>query len=274
MTVVVDIINTFFALLFYPLRYVPPVWGLIVISLLTGLVMLMVFRFTSNQTAIKAVRDKISGHILEIRLYKDSPRVIILAMGKILRYNLTYLRYALIPLLVVIIPVMLIVVQLNYRYAYRPYVVGESFVVKVRLPEGNLDSDLRPTLMVPVGLRIETPSLYIHNQDEVDWRVGTRAEGKHELLVQLGTKQVRKSLQVGRGLGLLSPSRAAKTFLGFLLSPAEQPLPSGSPIQSIEVNYPKRALSIFGLHIHWLVLFIVLSVLFGFAVKRPLGVEI
>ncbi|KPK36115.1 MAG: hypothetical protein AMK70_03465 [Nitrospira bacterium SG8_35_1] len=46
-------INSFFRLMFYPFENLTPVWGMIWISLVTGIVMLGIFRLTSNQRGIK-----------------------------------------------------------------------------------------------------------------------------------------------------------------------------------------------------------------------------
>ena len=48
----------------------------------------------------------------------------------------------------------------------------------------------------------------------------------------------------------------------------------GDPLESIKINYPKRDLSLFGWNIHWMILFFVFCMVFAFALKGVVGVEI
>jgi len=71
-----SIINTFFGKLIewmiLPFRGMTPWIGMAVISLVTGIFMLLIFRLTSNQKGIRQVKDKIKAHLMEIRLFKDN----------------------------------------------------------------------------------------------------------------------------------------------------------------------------------------------------------
>jgi len=59
-----------------------------------------------------------------------------------------------------------------------------------------------------------------------------------------------------------------------LLNPGEKPLPREAEIKKIEVVYPSARLNLFGLKIHWLVAYFVLSIIFGFGLKGWFKVEI
>jgi hypothetical protein len=39
-------------------------------------------------------------------------------------------------------------------------------------------------------------------------------------------------------------------------------------------NYPSAAVSFLAWHVHWVVPFLVLTILFGFALQKPLGVKL
>ncbi|NOR12743.1 MAG: hypothetical protein GQ545_05770, partial [Candidatus Aminicenantes bacterium] len=100
-----------FDLLFIPFRDMNPWVGMIIISFLTGLLMLVIFRYTSNQAGIKKAKNKIKAHLLELRLYKDSLGLSLKAQGNILLANLKYITHSFKPMLVMIIPVILILIQ-------------------------------------------------------------------------------------------------------------------------------------------------------------------
>jgi hypothetical protein len=59
-----------------------------------------------------------------------------------------------------------------------------------------------------------------------------------------------------------------------VLYPAEPPLPPGTGIERIDVGYPPASLDVFGFHMHWLIYFVLATVVFMFALRGPLRVEI
>ncbi len=54
------------------------------IAAVTGLFMLVIFKYTSNQRAVKQVRNQIKANVLALSLFKDSVPVSMRAQGRIL----------------------------------------------------------------------------------------------------------------------------------------------------------------------------------------------
>ena len=99
-----------------PFRSLPPIVGLSVVSLVAAIGMLLVFRATSNQPAIAAVKRRIHAGIFEIRLFNDDLRSMFSAQFDILRHNLTYLRLSLAPMVWMLVPLVLLIAQLQFYY--------------------------------------------------------------------------------------------------------------------------------------------------------------
>lgn len=264
-----------FDLIFYPFRNMSPWAGMIFVSFLTGLLMLFVFRYTSNQKGIKTVKNKIKAHLLELRLFKDSLSTSFKAQGHILRLNLRYITYSAKPMLVMILPTILILIQLNFWFAYSPLSPGQAAICKVKLKEGHSPMETNVTLKPSSGMMVETPPLRIEEDREIDWRFSLKKGGFHLLTIAAGEQAVTKTVLVGgRLLNRISPVKVHNRALDELLYPSEPPLPADSPIQSIEITYPPLRMEIFGWHIHWLVAFFVLSIIAGYALKGIFKVEI
>ena len=100
-------LNNLFDVLWAPFSHSSIYIDLIIISAISALIFLVIFKQTSNQERITHYKNKIFAHILEIRLYKDQPILTIKTILWILGNNFKYLRYTLIPM-VVIIPFLLI----------------------------------------------------------------------------------------------------------------------------------------------------------------------
>ena len=211
-----------------------------------------------------------------MRLYKDSMRVTLGAQAAILKANLTYLAANLKPLAVMIVPLVLILAQLSLWFDRAPAPTRRRNAGQGR-PRSDGRSRLAPDLEIetPPGLEITSPAVRIPDEHEVVWRIKALAPGTGRLLLRVDGLTIEKSVVVGgraadQGLGAGLAGSIGKQ----VLYPGEAPLPSGTPVRSVEVLYPAKRLSVFGLHVHWLVAYLILSIAFGFAFKGVFKVEI
>ena len=159
-----------------------PAFGLLAISVITGILMLMVFRYTSDQKGIKKSKNLVKAHFLAIRLYKDDISQMLTTIKNIIVSNLLYMSKSIKPMLFMLIPVGLVLIQLDSRYEHRPFKVGESTIVTVRL--GSVSSDLQAlsnlSLSAPDGIKIETPVVRIPGKSEACWRIRMEKEGSYD----------------------------------------------------------------------------------------------
>lgn len=291
------IINSIFGVIIdaalFPFRGMPPMVGLTVFSLVAGVGTLYVFKWTSDQEGLEQVKRKIHAGIFEIRLFNDDMRAIFAAQRDILRYNFSYLRLALTPMLWMIVPFVLIVAQLQMHYGYEGPAVGESIIVKVTMAgepaagsgegtdgSGGIGSAAAASVVtpdveleVPDGLRLETPRLFIPSLNEADWRLVADEPGAYELRIRVGDEVYTKSFEVSSRVVRRLPIRTDR-FLDQLLYPGEPGFPSGAAVRTIEVLYPEREVNFFGWHTHWLVPFIIISIVLAVALRKPLGITL
>lgn len=270
-----SIFGKIFEIIFFPFRNMSPWIGMILISFLTALLMLFVFRFTSNQQGIKNVKNKIKAHLLEFRLFKDSLNILLKAQGKILRYNLKYIGYSAKPLLVMIIPLILILIQLNLWFGYNSITPGQKAVLKAELEMNQSLLDTEFKIETSSGLVVETAPLRIEEKGEVNWRLHIKEAGIHELTLTVNGQRIVKQVAVAQSpLCKISPVRIRRNFMGELFNPGEAPLPGNIPIKSVEITYPSRSMNLFGWRIHWIIVYFTLSIIFGFAFKGVFKIEI
>jgi hypothetical protein len=264
-----------FDALLAPFSAMPPIVSLVLVSLLVSILMLVVFKRTSDQAALAAVKRKIHAGLFEIRLFNDDLRAILRAQGEILRHNLTYLRLSLWPMLFVLPPLVLVIAQLQFHYGYEGLRPGQRALVQVDLaPEA--DGGARPaaTLEVPDGLRAETEAVWIEAESQVLWRLVAEREGDYELGLDVAGTRLTKTVRVTARTVRLSPERVDPGFLSQLLYPAEPPLPSGSPIRAVHLSYSGREVSVLGYGMHWMIPFFALSIAFAFALRGLFKVTI
>jgi uncharacterized membrane protein (DUF106 family) len=270
-----SVLNKVFEVLFLPVRGLSPWVAMILVSLLTSFLMLLIFRHTSNQAGIKKEKNKIKAHLLELRLFKDNMGVQLKAQGRILLANFRYVAHNMKPMLVMIVPVLLILIQLNLWFGSESLKPGDPVLVKVRLVEGKYPSEVPATLAVSPELEIETPALRIEDEAEIDWRLRARTPGPGRLTFTVGGETVVKSASVGATrLAPIAAIKPGRNLIDQVLNPGEAPLPPASVVRSVEVKYPAASMSLFGWHIHWLIVYFILSIAFGYAFKGVFKVEI
>jgi hypothetical protein len=253
---------------------VSPGWlSATVIAAVTGVLLLVVFKYTSNQRAIKRVRDDINANLLALKLFKDSAALAVAAQGRILVGAVRLLVLALVPMAVMSVPVLLILGQLSLWYQQRPLRVGEDAVVTLNLNRASDASfpevSLRPTDAVDVTVGpVRVPS-----KREICWNIRACVSGYHRLVFQMGDRVIDKELAIGDGYMRVSARRPERDWREALLYPEEQPFAPDSPVQSIDIDYPSRSSWMSGTD-SWWKYWLVASMVAGFCFRRVLNVNV
>lgn len=270
------VLRALFDALLYPFRGLHPLVGLSVVSLVIAIGMLYVFKWTSNQKALEAVKRRIHASLFEIRLFNDDFRAIMRAQFDILRHNLRYVGLSLVPLLWMMIPLVLIIAQLQFHYGYQGLELGEPVLLKVELEQKGQAARPQIELQAPAGIKVEAGPVWIPAEGELAWRIAAEQKGDYELSFALDGQTYTKTVRVRDDVVRRSTLRPGKSFFDQLLYPAEAPLPSGAPIRAIELAYPPGDAGITGWdnELTWMGVFFVLSLVFAFALRGPLGVTI
>ncbi len=253
-----------------PVGWLPGWLSATIVSAVTGVLLLVIFKYTSHQRAVKRARDDIKAHLLAAKLFKDSMSVTLQAQGRIFVGALRLMIFAIVPMLVMIVPVCLMLGQLALWYQSRPLRIGEEAVVTLKLasdvPSGaesvspvphstrtvrdsspgggpDLDRDsgwpdvrLQPTSAAEVTVG---PVRVLSNR-EICWNIKARKVGYHGIDFQVGTQISHKELAIGEGFMRLSAKRPGWAWTDIVLHPSEPPLGPDSPVESIEISYPDR----------------------------------
>jgi hypothetical protein len=269
-----------------PLAWLPPLAGLVLVSLATAVALLLVVRKTSNQAQLAAVKRAIHAGFFELRLFGDDVPAILRTEVEMLRHSLTYLRLSFVPVLWLIVPLTILIVHLDFYFAYTGLVPGARVLLTTTLDhdgQSDVPSDRKSksvppvdsvTLEVPSSMRVDTPAVWFPGARQFVWRISPSAPGNYVVRVRLGSEAVEKTLMVSDKVVRRSPVRVRGNAVDQLLSPSEAPLPADSRVTSIAVTYPRREIHVLGWDVNWLVLYFVLSFVFMLALRQPFGVVI
>jgi hypothetical protein len=266
MTSVHSALRRLFALLLDPLAPLGPAWSLIIVSALSGVVLLYAFRWTSNPPAIAAARKRAQAHLLAVRLYRHDLPVVFRSQAQFLSALGAYLARMIVPFLAVALPFSVLFAHLDARYAYRAAHPGEATVITA-----TADDVGGWRLEAPEGVRVEAGPVRMRQRRQISWRVRPLREGRFDLAVAGGGRRIEKGLAVSRGDVGAPPRRMSAGLEALFAAPAEPAIEAAAGVTEIEVEYP--SLGVTGLDLHWLVVFLVVSTVAALALKRRAGVE-
>jgi uncharacterized membrane protein (DUF106 family) len=243
--------------------------SLAVVSLATAILVLLVMRATSNQRALAAAKRQIHADLFEIRLFNDDLRAILTAEVSLLRHNATYLRLSLAPMIWMFVPLALLVAQLQPYYGYSGFAVGRPLLVTAQFAGEHQAAALE----APTAIRVETPAVLVPALDQAVWRIVPTAPGDFALQLRIADKTYAKTIHVSEGLARRSPVRVQSGFFQQAAYPSETPLADAGALSSISMAYPEDGIELFGLTLHWIVVYVVMTMVFALVLRRPLHVE-
>lgn len=256
-----------------PLAVLPGWLSATGVAVATGAVMLLAFKYTSNQPAIKRTRDDIKANLLALSLFRDQIGVSLNAQWGMVRGAIRLLWHSLTPVLVMTVPMVLVLGQLALWYQARPLRVGEQAVLTLHLagdagsswPQVSLvPTDAATTLVGPVKVR---------SQRAVCWTIAAAQPGYHRLLVQVGDEAIDKQLAVGDRLMRVSLQRPGGEWTAQLMHPAETPLAANSQARAIDIDYPTRDSWTSGADA-WVIYWFAVSMVAALALRRVFKVNL
>jgi hypothetical protein len=256
-----------------PLAWLPGCLSVTIIALVTGIAMLVVFKHTSHQSAIRRTRNQIKANLLALSLFKDNLGVSIRAQVSLLWGAATLIGLSIVPTLVMSLPICLLLGQIGLRYQARPLRVGEEAVVTAHLADDGTDALADAMLTTSPAVTLTIGPIRIPSKHMICWNVRANQPGFHSLTFEIGGRSFTKELAVGEGFIPTSLKRPQWTLSEVLLHPREEPLPIGMLVESIEVDFPSRSSWTSGTDC-WLVYWFLVSMAGAFVARRILGVEL
>lgn len=200
------------------------IWTLIPVSAIYGLVAALVLARFSDRAEVRRTTNRMIAHVMEFRLFLNSPALVLRAQRDLLHENFHLLRLIFLPCVILALLFTLLFPQLDAMYGHTPLRIGERAIVTARAFQG-------ATLEVPPGIEVETPGAYNVHERQTSWRIQALGRVSGELKIGSSTKRIVA------GGGLIDGWR----------------IPFRSP--TIEIQYPRSAI----LGMNWMVWFFVIS---------------
>ncbi len=259
-----------------PLEALPPLLVLIIWSVVTGIVMAVVFRCTSNQKALAKVANETSANILAIKLFQDDLGVTFRCLLKLLHDIAQRLRHSLRPMLIMLVPLLLLLVQLALRFEYEPLQIGESAVVELRLAPAVWEQFNTVRIEAPDTVRVETAAMRDFKLHTVYWRLSATTAEPVGIRWTVGDRTIEKDIAVADSSARLlrvDTVRPGDDWLEQLLHPGERSFGDDSPVREIVVHHDDRVTRILNCNVPWWATFLIVSCLTAWLVRPIVKVQ-
>lgn len=286
MNAINGLLTKLFDVVLSPLELAGREVAMLVVSGIFGILALIAFKHISWQKGIKATKDRIKGHMIAIRIYQDDLGVVSSSVGKVVLRNFQYLALNFGPFIPLAFPFVFVAAQMVVRYGFQPVPVhasaagmmpGTGTMIRVEFADGHERDAAGLKIELPPGVEALSPLVRAPASGLAFQEVVATQPGRHEIAFVLadGTRELKELVAGEAPERTMQPERVRNPFAA-MLWPAESTFAGDSPFAKVAFEYPERDLG-------WLpgkgpfavlVTFVVASMVFGFLVMKPLGVQI
>lgn len=256
---------------------------IVLISVLSAVIFLILFKKTSHQEKISYHKKQIWGNILQIRLYQDRFFLLVLSVFNILKHNLLYLQQMLIPLLIIMFPLVIFTIQINNRCGYEPLQVNQRFLIRVHLDSRSAaDFDLFENIYCETtsNIELETPPLRMEKEGKVFWRARivslptSESASYIRVGIQGNDSVIEKSVMTNYRKKRFAPEKKKWSLWNELFHNAERFLSKEAVFDTVSITYHRATYGFLFWNVDAIVLYFLLTLVFAFALKGFMKVKI
>lgn len=242
----------FLNIVFDPLLKLPVLWAVIILSFIVSVIIIVVTKYTTDQTLMKKLKDEMKEHQTQMKQMKNDPAKVMEMQKKAMQGNMKYMTHSLKPTLITFIPIILIFGWASSVFEYESIKPHQEFSVTAYF-EKNANGDVQ--MNAPEEIKILDSKIKKIEDDKASWALKGN-EGEHVLeLVYNGEKQ-QKNILITNDNKYTEPIKK-----------------TDGKIKSIQINYkPNKILNLFGWKLGWLGTYIIFSIIFTMGLRKVMKV--
>ena len=264
-----DVILSF---IFSPILKLDPLLSIIIISFIIALFMALIQKFTTDQKAMKALKEEMNAHNKEMKQHKDNPKKVMEIQKKVMTKNMEFMKHSFKAMFFTIIPLFIIFWWFNANIAYYPIMPDQEFDVRLTFDLEGLNKNISLVSVSPEDqLEIINGATQTVERNKTKKFLGEKwigvanwklkgPEGTYTLLYSFDddVRAYEKDLIITEERKYAIP---------------EQRINDESSLESIKImNEPIRPLNLFGWKVGWLGAYIIFSMIFSMTIRKVLKV--
>lgn len=250
-----------------------PLVGLILFSIILGVLLLIAYGKISNQNALKKVKTDIFTNLIETVLFRHDLSLSLKAQAKLFYLAGYYFRLALFPLLILALPCILILAHLDAYFGHQALLTNQALILSMKLKDPNVAQqiELKEQNQSQQKILEISPSLKIAKEQSIIWRINALVQGESALIITIGASTFSLPLAFGFHNQPKYSTIAAKSWRN-LIHPS--PFVLQNQIEQINLDYKSAHYKILGMNMHWLVVFFLVSLVAGLVTSKILRISI
>ncbi len=229
------------------LESVGALWFIVIISLIVSFIIVIVYKYTTDQVLMKNLKEEITALNKEAKKYMNDQKKAMGIHKQMFSKQMVMMKHSLMSSFITILPIILLVNWMNFHLAYMPIEEGQQFTVTVSFDDyiGNAE------LIVPEEITIvDEPVKEIAKN--VDWRL-SGTSGEYLLEWSVDGKTYYKDVIIAKGIAYAEPEKKINDGV----------------VKKIDINYkPKKIIWKF----NWLLSYIILALVFSSIFRKILRV--
>lgn len=242
----------FLNIVFAPLFKLPLLWVIIILAFLISLIIILVTKYTTDQSLMKKLKDDIKEYQKQVKELKNEPAKAMEVQKKSMELNIKYMTHSLKPTIITFIPIILIFGWMSSNFAYESIKPQQDFSVTVFFDK-NVNGNAE--LIAPQEITIVDSAIKKIENNKATWTLKGN-EGEHIFEVAHNNEMQQKSVLITYSEKYIEPT---KKYDG--------------AIKIIQIDYkPKKVLNLFGWKLGWLGTYIIFSIIFTMILRKVMKV--
>ncbi|MBS3105629.1 DUF106 domain-containing protein [Candidatus Woesearchaeota archaeon] len=238
----------FLNIIFAPLLKLPVLWVVIILSFIVSVIIIVITKYTTDQTLMKKLKDDIKDYQKQIKELKGNPAKAMEVQKKAMELNMKYMMHSLKPTIITFIPIILIFGWMSSTFAYESIKPNQEFSISAFFDK---NADGNAEIIITEGIEITNEKNKKIENGKATWTLKGE-EGEHILEFAYNNEKQQKSILITNAEKYIEPIK--KT--------------SGA-IKSIQIDYNSRKiLNLFGWKLGWLGTYIIFSIIFTMTLRK------
>jgi len=235
--------------IFGPLLRMPILWSIIIVSFVIALIVTLVYKWMTDQTLMKALKDDIKGFQKEMKEFKQDPKKVMEIQKKAMETNMKYMMHSFKPTLITFIPIIIIFGWMHANLAYEPIMPGQEFTTTVffdQVTGGTIE------IIVPENIELLSNATQEIQDNKATWAL-KGSEGEYLLEYTFNEQTYNKELLITNQQAYKQPVKNIKQ----------------DNIKIIQIDNTKiRPLNLFGWQLGWVGTYIIFSIIFSMVLRK------
>lgn len=164
-----------------PLLPLGPFWVIIIVSLVVSLLTTIIYKYTTDQTALRSLKADLKRKQKKVSALKSEPDKAMKMQKEIMKLNGQYMKASFKSMLYTFLPILIFFGWLGANLAFAPLLPGVPFNVSAQFEDGVSGN---ATLLLPPELNSTVPLTQTINDSKITWSAISDSQGVYDLSIR------------------------------------------------------------------------------------------